>query len=54
METLGAVISVRQTGLALSRDAHAVINTNKGMQEVCHQAFLCCDAVGEVARMRVL
>ena len=51
METLDAVISIRQTDLALSRDAHAVINTNKGMQEVCHQAFLCCDAVGEVARM---
>ena len=51
VETLGAVISVRQTGLALSRDAHAVINTKKGVQKVCHQAFLCCDAVGEVARM---
>ena len=51
METLGAVISVRQTGLALSRYAHAVMNTKKGVQKVCHQASLCCDAVGEVARM---
>ena len=30
METLGAVISVRQTGLALSRYAHAVMNTRHG------------------------